>query len=117
MAAYCQTFIQRGGQIRSEFSNSDVSADPLGTIADLFSVPVQLANFFGKLAAVAPQSIEPDVQDLQTAFQQEANNLGNDATDPLGGMVAGITESLEYAPAWNAVNNWTQANCNSHSPT
>lgn len=80
-------------------------------------MPVQLANFFGKLAAVAPQSIEPDVQDLQTAFQQEANNLGNDATDPLGGMVAGITESLEYAPAWNAVNNWTQANCNSHSPT
>jgi hypothetical protein len=117
VAAYCQTFYQQGSQIRSEFSNSGASSDPLATIADLFSVPVQLANFFQKLASVAPDSIEPDVQDLQNAFQQEANSLGNDITDPLGGLASGIAESLEYAPAWNAVNNWTESNCKSYAPT
>ena len=75
----------------------------------------RLANFFQKLAAVAPDSIEPDVQDLQNTFQQEANNLGNDMTDPLGGLASGIAESLEYAPAWNAVNNWTESNSKSYS--
>jgi hypothetical protein len=70
-----------------------------------------MATFFGQLDAVAPQSIEPDVAQIQQAFQQEINNAGQDITNPIAGLIGGLASSIETAPAWTAVNNWTNANC------
>lgn len=111
VAAYCRTFYQKGTQFRNEFLNGDASKDPLGTIVDLISAPAQLADFFGDLKAVAPASIEPQVAQIQTAFQKEVNGATGDLTNPIGGLITGIASAIETGPAWNAVNNWTETNC------
>jgi hypothetical protein len=111
VASYCQTFYRQGTQFRSQFQNSNSSSDPLGALASLLTAPSQLATFFGNLAAVAPASIQPQVAQIQHAFQQEVNNAGQDITDPLGGIVSGLASAIETGPAWTAVNNWTDSNC------
>jgi len=113
VAAYCQTFFQKGTQLRNQFRNSDnnMSQDPLSGIVSLLTAPSQLATFFAELQAVAPSSIEPQVAQIQQAFQQEANSAGQDASDPLGGLIGGLASAVETGPAWSAVNSWTDANC------
>jgi hypothetical protein len=109
-AAYCTTFYQQGTQLRSQFTDSN-SQNPLNQLVSLIGAPQQLATFFRNLAAVAPNSISSQVSAIQDAFQQEANNAGSDAADPLGGIVSGLVSSIETGPAFEAVNNWTDSNC------
>lgn len=111
VAAYCTTFYQKGSQIRSEYLNVDASKNLLGAIADVISAPAQLADFFGDLAAVAPPSIQPQVAEIQAAFQKEVGGATGDLTNPVGGIITGIASAIETGPAWNAVNNWTEDNC------
>jgi hypothetical protein len=111
VAAYCRTFYQQGTQFRSEFMNANSSSDPLSGVVDLISAPAQLANFFGDLAEVAPTSIEPQVAQIQAAFQQEVNGATSDLTNPLGGLIGAFASAIETGPAWEAVNNWTDTNC------
>lgn len=111
VAAYCTTFYQKGTQFRNQFLNADASNDPLAAIVGLISAPAQLADFFGDLATVAPLSIEPQVAEIQAAFQREVNDATKDLTNPVGGVITGIASAIETGPAWDAVNNWTGTNC------
>lgn len=110
VSAYCSTFYQQGTKFRSQYANPN-SQNPLNLIVSLISAPQQLATFFGNLAAVAPDSISSQVSQIQNAFQQEANNLGQDATNPLSGIISGVVSSIETGPAFEAVNTWTDTNC------
>jgi hypothetical protein len=110
VAAYCTAFYQQGTKFRSQYEDPN-SKNPLNLIVSLISAPQQLATFFGNLAEVAPNSISPQVSQIQNAFQQEANNMGRDATNPLGGLISGVVSSIETGPAFQAVNTWTDTNC------
>jgi hypothetical protein len=80
-------------------------------MVDVISAPAQLADFFGDLAAVAPSSIQPQVAQIQAAFQKEVNGATGDLTNPLGGIITGIASAIETGPAFQQVNNWTETNC------
>ena len=112
-AAYCHTFYQQGTQLRNQWQGVDknMNQDPLGGLLSAVTIPSQLATFFGQLDTVAPLSIEPDVAQIQQAFQQEVNNAGRDITNPIAGLIGGFASSFETAPALTAVNNWTNTNC------
>ena len=113
VAAYCHTFYQQGTQLRNQWQSVDnnMNQDPLEGIVTVIAVPGQLASFFGQLEAAAPSSIEPEVAQIQQAFQNEVNDAGQNVTDPIAGLIGGLASSIETAPAWTAVNNWTEANC------
>lgn len=113
VTAYCQTFYRQGTQFRNQVQTSDnnMSQNPLGGIISLLTVPSRLATFFGQLDSVAPPSIEPQVAQIQQAFQQEVNNATKDITNPVGGLLDGLASAIETGPAWTAVNNWTDTNC------
>lgn len=113
VSAYCKTFYQRGTEFRSQFQGSGAngSQNPLKAIVSLITVPAQLADFFGALDKVAPPDIEPQVAQIQQAFQNEIDNATKDITNPVGGFIEGLASAIETGPAWNAVNNWTDANC------
>jgi hypothetical protein len=99
--------------MRDEFQGVDehMTQDPLAGIVALVTAPAQLADFFGKLDAVAPTSIEPEVRQIQQAFQQEVNNATKDLTNPVGGVISGLASAIETGPAWTSVNRWTESNC------
>lgn len=110
VSAYCTTFYQQGTKFRSQYANPN-SQNPLNLIVSLISAPEQLATFFGNLAQVAPNSISSQVSQIQSAFQQEADHLGQDATNPLEGLISGVVSGIETGPAFEAVNTWTDTNC------
>ena len=111
--AYCMTFYEKGTQFRNEYLKVDAneSNDPLGALVALITAPSQLADFFGDLAEVAPPSIEPQVAQIQAAFQKEVNGATGDLTNPIGGIINGLASAIETGPAWSAVNSWTDSNC------
>lgn len=106
VAAYCKVFYGDGQQLRSEYQVN--SGQPLQELADMLSAPAQLVSFFGKLDAVAPPSIEPDVGQLQQALQQESSGEGGDLSDPLAGLASGLVDGLASEPAYSVVNSWTE---------
>lgn len=111
VAAYCQVFYGQGSQLRQQWSGNNQSGDLVGELGTLFGAPQQLANFFGRLDAVAPDDIEPDVHQLQQAAQQAADNLksGNVIQSLLGGLTSGLGSQ----GAETRVNQWTLSNCGS----
>jgi hypothetical protein len=113
VAAYCHTFYQQGTQLRNQWQGvgNNMNRDPLGALVSLVAAPSQMATLFGQLDEVAPQSIEPDVAQIQQALQQEVNNAGQDITNPIVGVIGGLASSIATAPAWTAVNHWTDTNC------
>lgn len=111
VATYCTTFYQKGGQLRNEFLSASAKKDPLIAIVDLITAPAQLADFFGDLATVAPQTIETQVQQIQKAFQKEVDNATGDISNPVGGIISGLASAIETGPAWSAVTHWTDTNC------
>jgi hypothetical protein len=91
--------------------NTNASKDPFGAIVAIATTPSQLANLFGGLAAVAPSSIEPDVAEIQAAFQKEVNEATRDLTNPVGDLLNGLSSAIETGPAWDALDNWTGTKC------
>lgn len=109
-AAYCQVFYGEGSKLRATYSSADAN-DPLQALGTILSAPSQLASFLGQLEAVAPGTIEPAVATLQQAFQEEANEEGDAATDPIGALFGGLVAGLSSQQAAQEVTQWTFRHC------
>ena len=83
----------------------------LQDLAGVVTLPSTLANLMANLAAVAPEPIEGDFQQLQQAFQKEESSVGHAASDPLGAIASGIVSGLEAVGAYKQVNTYLRTNC------
>lgn len=118
VAAYCDTFFDRGEEFRQRYLAIDAESDPLSALAQLAATPRDLATLFGDLAAVAPEEIGADVETLRDHFDQQADELGDDAGEvfsgPMGalGAVSGdLLAGLSVAPALQRFDSWTTEHC------
>lgn len=112
VAAYCSYFYGEGSVLRRQFSEAEnFRQDPIGALGTILESPRDLSNFFHQLSLRAPESIANDVQTLADAFAQEANQEGEDATDPLAGLASGLVNGLSAAPAEERVDAYTRAHC------
>lgn len=120
-ATYCQMWVDEGKKLQKESNAAIQQAQQSG---DLFAPlnftvgsPRELADFFGRLDQVAPDEIEPAVSQLHDAMQQTADNLGDNATDPLAFLGAQFSVILTAGPAEQQVEMWNQTNCPSALPS
>ncbi|MDN5857584.1 MAG: hypothetical protein L0H84_03085 [Pseudonocardia sp.] len=118
--SYCTVFYGEGQELRQRYIDAGDRAEqnPLGTIGTLLAAPRDLAVFFGKLAEVAPEEIEPDVVTVRDAFQEQADHLGDDARSiadgplgALGSLAGGLATGLAAGPAIQRVDSWTTQHC------
>jgi hypothetical protein len=116
--AYCDTYSTRGEEFRQRYLTIDAEADPLGAFAQLAAAPRDLATLFSDLAEVAPEEIRADVETLRDHFDQQADQLGDDAgallDGPWGalGVVSGdLLAGLSVAPALQRFDRWTNEHC------
>jgi hypothetical protein len=116
--AYCDTFFARGEEIRQRYLALDAEADPLAAFAQLAATPRDLATLFGDLADVAPEEVRVDVETLRDHFDQQADELGDDAGALLGGPLGALgavsgdlLAGLSVAPALQRVDGWTSEHC------
>ncbi|MGY1728095.1 hypothetical protein ACI79J_14090 [Geodermatophilus sp. SYSU D01062] len=113
--AYCDVFYGEGQELRDAWTQAGNTDDPLAGMAAMFSAPRDLATFFGRLAEVAPDEIEPDVAALHDAFQEQADSLGSQAGElmdnPLGALAGAFAAGLSTSGAEQRVNQYTLDNC------
>lgn len=113
--AYCRMWVDEGTKLQQE-SNASIqqaqqNGDPFGALGFAMGSPRELADFFGRLDAVAPDQIEPAIGQLHQAFQQTADNLGGNSTDPIGFLGAQFSIMMIAGPYEQQVATWNQTNC------
>jgi hypothetical protein len=66
---------------------------------------------FDKLADVAPQEIQPDVETVRDSLQQSIDDAGEALDNPLSGLGKALLNGLTSAGSWDRVGAWTEENC------
>jgi hypothetical protein len=113
--AYCATFYGEGSQLRQQWIDAGNTDDPFGAIGTIFSAPGDLASFFEELEEVAPDEIQPDVEQLRDGFQEQADSMGDTAAgmfdNPFGTALGSFVSGLALSGPAERVDAYTLENC------
>jgi hypothetical protein len=113
VAAVCRVWDTDGAALhaRLEQTGSTASGEPFNALANLAGAPGQIGQLMGKMAAVAPSSIEPDFQSLAQAFEQIGSNEGSGLSNPIGALGSSLALGFNEETAANNVNAFLASNC------
>lgn len=101
------SFIERyGGGVQE---TGDALTDLLGGVVMLGSLTGDVIIFFDKLAAVAPDDIQPDVEAIQESLERQRDAAGS--LDPLAILGTGLTSALTTGGSWQRVSDYITVNC------
>jgi hypothetical protein len=108
-AGFCQVYQQQKEQYLAKYgkpANSGLADFGLlvGALSDW--VPI-----FEALDQAAPSDIEPDVHNIVDSLKQEEQDVGQEVSDPLGGLASGLTEGLMSTASWQNVSAYIEHNC------
>ena len=115
--AFCDTLASEKQRILSQFeANSNPATDDelVTTLAGLgASVQAlgELRTYFEKLADVAPEEIRAQAEIVAEQYEKQFDDLQDAASDPLGGLAAGLVNSVAVSGQMNAVHSFARANC------
>jgi hypothetical protein len=110
--AFCSTFRDRAIQLHDKYTRADQQAsssgDPFSAFLTLAQSPGDLQVMFQALDKVAPDDIEPSVNQMLEAMkqQQQAVNSGS-----LLGMMGGLMTDLESSGAEYDVDAYLSQHC------
>jgi hypothetical protein len=112
---YCDTFWAEGGKIRDSAKEAQRNGGMLGSLGVLFSAPSDMANFFDKLDAVAPDEIEPDIAKLRDGYQKIGEKMGDGlSADPMsmfGSLAGNMAIGFGLAGSERRVDAFTAKHC------
>lgn len=110
---YCKTFYGEGKRLHKSFAEVSASGDPITNFSELLQAPSQMADFYDKLEAVAPNDIEPDVAAMRDAFDTIAKQFDNtsDTKSFIAGAAKGMLAGLRVHNSERRVNAYTLQNC------
>jgi hypothetical protein len=112
---YCATFWAEGGKIRNSAMEAQRSGGMLGALSTVFSAPSDMAKFFDKLDAVAPEEIEPDVAKMRDAYEKIGDKMGEgmsgDPMSMLGSLAGNMVIGLSVANSERRINAFTAKHC------
>lgn len=109
-AGFCKVYHQQEAQYLGKYST------PAGnTLADLVQLVSAISDWvpiFDKLDQASPPSIEPDVKNVLDSLKQQEQAVGQEASDPLGGLASGLMAGLMSTASWNNVDSFISEHCN-----
>lgn len=109
-AAVCRVFKEQGGALHDHYQRTAdaMSQDTLLTsVADLLGAPGRIADLMSKLAAVAPEDIQPTFQTLADTFRE----IGKNEAHPFAGLLSNLALSVNAAGAFDDANAYVKAHC------
>lgn len=112
-AAYCGVFRKEATKLHDKYQGAaDTSeADPFGSLLTVVQAPGDLVRMFDKLAKVAPDDIQTEVEAVRDSMAEMQDDAGGAVTDPLGGLGSLLVNGLSNAGAWQAVQEYTTEHC------
>jgi hypothetical protein len=106
VANYCEAYKQEKATITQKFGGSTWG---LTSLIRLVQLPGDMIAMFKHLERVAPDEIHDDVTTIRETMEEQIKTA---AEHPgLGGMVGSMAIGFKSMPAWEAVGQYTQANC------
>jgi hypothetical protein len=110
-AAVCKVWNTDAVALHNKYAHDAQGSLSVGSVADLIAAPNDMAVLMEKMAAVAPNSIEPDFNALATAFHQESASESKAVIDPLGALASGLVGGLAVSGSEKHVDQYLQSNC------
>lgn len=111
-ADFCRTLAQQKTQYLSAYGNMS-DGNGLEDLVKAISAVGQWVPIFEALQQNSPPAIEPQVANIVSSLKQEEQEVASEASDPFGGLVAGLMTGLESSGSWQQVNSYIIANCGS----
>jgi hypothetical protein len=111
-ADFCRTLAQQEAKYLQTYGNPS-KTDPLADLVDAISAIGQWVPIFQALQQNSPPSIEPQVANIVSSLQQEESEAGNEGSNPLGALFAGLMTSIEASGSWQQVSDYAAAHCES----
>jgi len=108
-AGFCQVYHQQEEQYLAKYGTPASSG--LAELGQLVGALSDWVPIFQALDAAAPPDIEPDVHNVLDSLQQQEQDLGQEASDPLGGLASGMMAGLSATTSWQNVSTYIQQNC------
>jgi hypothetical protein len=109
-ADFCHTLAQQKAQYLAAYGNTS-GGNGLEDLVKVISAVGQWVPIFEALQQSSPPAIEPQVANIVSSLKQQEQEVGSAASNPLGGLVAGLMTGLESSGSWQQVENYISANC------
>lgn len=121
--AFCETYETEKAAFIEKYSGStnvskDASLDQV--LGALFSGLASLGDavvIFDKLDKVSPDDIEPDVARVRDSLQKQIDSAGDMASNPLGGLAAGLLTAGTSTGSWQRVSDFVTVHCEGGAPS
>jgi hypothetical protein len=116
-SAFCGTLHSEKQRILAEFNATSQpgSADQLVRVLSGLGASLQalgeLRTYFHKLADVAPDEIKDDAQIVAQDWDQQVQNAGNVAANPLANLAGAFINSMTTSGQLNTLNQFALTNC------
>ena len=108
-AGFCQVYHQQEEQYLAKYGKPANSG--LADLGQLISALSDWVPIFEALDQAAPSDIEPDVHNILDSLKQQEQDLGQEASDPLGGFASGLMAGLMSTASWQNVGTYIERNC------
>ena len=111
-ADFCRTLAQQKAKYLATYGNPS-STNPLADLVGALSAIGQWVPIFQALQQNSPPSIEPQVANIVSSLQQEQQDLGNGASNPLDALVGEVMTGIESSGSWQQVSEYAAQHCGS----
>ncbi len=111
--AYCRAFYETAAPIRQSYveAGEEVESDPLNAIITLIGSPGDLTVIFDNMAKHAPDEIQADTEAARDALKKEQDALGDELSNPLGALGAGVIAGLTSSGSFSRVDSYLNEHC------
>ena len=108
-AGFCQVYHQQEEQYLAKYGKPANSG--LADLGQLIGALSDWVPIFEALDQAAPPDIEPDVHNIVDSLKQQEQDVGQEASDPLGGLASGLIAGLMSTASWQNVTTYIEQNC------
>lgn len=112
-AGFCQVYYQQEEQYLAKYGEPANSG--LAELGQLIGALSDWVPIFEALDQAAPPDIEPDVHNILDSLQQEEQDAGQEASDPLGGLASGLMARMMSTASWENLGTYIEQNCGTDS--
>ena len=113
-AGFCKVYQQQKAEYLAKYGKPAGSG--LADLGQLIGALSDWVPMFEALDQAAPPGIEPDVSNVVDSLKQQEQDVGQEASDPLGGFASSLMAGLMSTASWEKVSAYIEQNCGTEGP-
>jgi hypothetical protein len=113
--SYCDVWKREATRLHDKYQAAadGTDADPFGSLLTVAAAPGDLVVLFDKLAKVAPDEIQSEVETIHDSLKDQQDAMGDAIDNPIGAIGSSLISGLTNAGSYQAVEEYTTEHCGS----